>query len=79
MTKKKNIKRVVDNNFSKTKRDFLMSCLDLLAIKSDAIDNSKFGKEQLEMLKISEDDIAKGRLISQENLDKLDYEWLEGK
>ena len=31
------------------------------------------------MFKMSKEDIAKGRLISQENLDKQDYEWLEGK
>jgi hypothetical protein len=56
-----------------------MSCVDLFAIKYETFEDSKFDKEQLEMLKMSEEDIAKGRLISQENLDKLDYEWLEEK
>lgn len=79
MTKKKDITFSVNNNFSKTKGHFLKSCLDLLAIKSESFEDSKFDKEHLEMLKMSEDDIVKGRLISQENLDKLDYEWLEGK
>jgi hypothetical protein len=79
MTKKKDSTEGVNNNFSKTKGDFLMSCVDLLAIKSESFEDSKLDKEQLEMLKMSEDDIDKGRLISQKNLDKQDYEWLEGK
>ena len=79
MTKKKDITFSVNNNFSKTKGDLLKSCLDLLAIKSESFEASKLDKVQLEMLKMSEDDIDKGRLISQKNLDKQDYEWLEGK
>lgn len=79
MTKQKDITFSVNNNFSKTKGDFLKSCLDLLAIKSESFEASKLDKEQLEMLKMSEDDIDKGRLISQNNIDKQDYEWLEGK
>lgn len=79
MTKKKDITFSVNNNFSKTKGDFLKSCLDLLAVKSESFEGSKLDKEQLEMLKMSEEDIVEGRLISQKNLDKQDYEWLEGK
>lgn len=79
MTKKKDNTEGVNNNFSKTKGDFLKSCLDLLAIKSESFEGSKLDKEQLEVLKMSEDDIDKGRSISQKNLDKQDYEWLEGK
>jgi hypothetical protein len=77
MTKKKDNTEGVNNNFSKTKGDFLMSCLDLFAIKSKAFENSKFDKEQLEMLKMSEEDIVRGRLISQKNLDKIDFQWLK--
>lgn len=33
-------------------------------------------KEQIEMLKMSEDDIANGRLISQQAMDKRNLEWL---
>jgi hypothetical protein len=79
MTKKKDNTEGVNNNFSKTKGDFIMSCVDLFAIKYETFEDSKFDKEQLEMLKMSEEDIVKGRLISQENLDKQDYKWLEGK
>ena len=79
MTKKKDNTEGVNNNFSKTKGDFIMSCVDLFAIKYETFEDSKFDKEQLEMLKMSEEDNVKGRLISQENLDKQDYKWLEGK
>lgn len=47
------------------------------------IDNSeligepnKLSKEQILMLKMSEKDIEMGRLITQEELDKSDIEWL---
>lgn len=56
MTKKKDNTEGVNNNFSKTKGDFIMSCLDLFAIKSEAFESSKFDKEQLDMLKMSEED-----------------------
>lgn len=37
--------------------------------------NDTFSSAQLEMLKMSEDDIANGRLISEDDLDKLDSEY----
>lgn len=37
----------------------------------------KLTKKQSEMLKMSEVDIAENDLISQENLDKKDLEWLK--
>ena len=39
----------------------------------------KLNKEQLEMLQMSEDDIANGRLISEDDLDKLDEEMFRDK
>jgi hypothetical protein len=36
----------------------------------------KRSKEQKQMLQMSEDDIAEGRLISQEEIDKRNLEWL---
>lgn len=46
------------------------------------LDNSKedtkiyFSSEQLELLKMSEEDIKYGRVHSQEEVDKLDAEWI---
>ena len=72
MTKKLNRNQPVVNNLSKCKGDYLMSSVDLLEIKSS------LNKEQLEMFRMSEEDIAKGRIISQEEIDRLDFEWLKG-
>ena len=44
MTKKKDNTEGVNNNFSKTKGDFIMSCLDLFGIKFEGFENSKFYK-----------------------------------
>jgi hypothetical protein len=79
MTKKKDNAEGVNNNFSKTKGDFIMSCVDLFAIKYETFEDSKFDKEQLEMLKMSEEDYNEGRIVSHESLDQSDLEWLKGK
>lgn len=41
-------------------------------------DKIKLTKEQKLMLEMSENDILKGKLISQSDLDKSDLEWLKG-
>ncbi|WP_347050709.1 hypothetical protein [Flavobacterium olei] len=43
---------------------------------ADASDVYEFESYELDMLKESEDDIKYGRVISQEDLDKEDLEWL---
>lgn len=43
---------------------------------ADNSDVYKFEQYELDMLKESEEDIKYGRVISQENLDKEDLEWL---
>jgi hypothetical protein len=43
-------------------------------MKSDAV---KLAEEQLLMLRLSDDDIKTGRIISQEQLDSDDMEWLQ--
>lgn len=42
-----------------------------------SIGEVKLSEEQIVMLKMSADDIKKGRLISQEQLDKEDAQWLK--
>jgi hypothetical protein len=37
----------------------------------------KFNKEQVEILKLSEKDIKKGKLIPQSQLNKRDLKWLK--
>jgi hypothetical protein len=47
-------------------------------VESSAVNNEKikFTPDQLLMLKMSENDISNGRVISQEELDKSDLKWL---
>jgi hypothetical protein len=48
--------------------------------KHNAAADEVFGLtgEQILMLQLSDQDIAAGRLISQEDLDKIDMAWLQG-
>ncbi|NBU05533.1 MAG: hypothetical protein EBT39_04205, partial [Sphingobacteriia bacterium] len=60
-------------------KDYLMALLRLVD-KSAVEDNKiKLTEEQKLMLEMSESDIQNGRIISQNDLDKNDLEWLKGK
>lgn len=59
---------------------------DYLTALYKLVDNSSFDKdavelsdEQVLMLQMSVDDISNKRLISQEEIDKQDLQWLKGK
>ncbi len=67
---------LIDKILSIKNKDFLVA-LDSL-ITSSSINNEiiKLTDEQIEMLEMSEADIANGRLISQEAMDKRNLEWL---
>jgi len=60
-------------------KDYLMALLRLVDHSAVEEDKIKLTKEQKLMLEMSEADIQKGRTISQNDLDKHDLEWLEGK
>lgn len=64
----------------------LISNKEYLLALNQLVDNSRVGRElvdlsdeQILMLQLSDRDIEAGRLISQEQLDKDDLEWLAGK
>jgi archaellum component FlaF (FlaF/FlaG flagellin family) len=67
---------LIDKILTIRNKDFLVA-LDNL-ISSSSTDNAivELTNEQKEMLKMSELDIQKGRLISQEAMDKRNLEWL---
>ena len=50
--------------------------LDIISISTDHSDNIKLYPEQREMLMMSEEDIAYGRVVSEKELEELDKEWL---
>lgn len=56
---------------------FLKALEEIIDSVLEGNDEVTLSKEQQEMLKMSEKDISKGNIISQESLDKQDLEWLK--
>lgn len=69
---------IIDKLLTISNKDYLSALYKL--IESSAVDNDivKLSDEQILMLKLSDKDIEAGRLISQEDLDKSDAQWLKG-
>jgi hypothetical protein len=67
--------RLIDKILAIQNTDFLKA-LDNLVSTSAQADTVRITKEQREMLKMSERDIAAGKLISHDRLDIEDKEWL---
>jgi hypothetical protein len=70
---------IIDKLLSISDKDYLIALrklVDNAGVKEGKI---KLTKEQKLMLQMSESDIKKGRLTSQEDTDKADLEWLKGK
>jgi hypothetical protein len=57
-------------------KDYLLALSRL--VESSSVNNEKiaFSPEQLLMLQMSENDIANGRVLTQEELDQSDLKWL---
>jgi hypothetical protein len=69
---------IIDKLLTISNKDYLSALYQL--VESSAVDNDivKLSDEQILMLKLSDKDIEAGRLISQEELDKIDMQWLKG-
>ncbi len=65
---------IIDKLLSIDNKELLFALNKILESKSE--DLITLTKEQKEMLQMSNDDIAKGRIISQSDIDKQDSEWL---
>ena len=59
--------------------DFLIALDTLISSSNEDSESNEFTKEQELMLAMSEEDIANGRTISQEDLKKKSVQWLESK
>ena len=70
--------RLVDKILAIQNTDFLKA-LDKLVSSTSQADTVTVSAEQIEMLEMSETDILKGRLITQDELDKEDKKWLKSK
>lgn len=67
---------LIDKILSIKNKDFLLALDSLISSNSSNSDIVKLTDEQIEMLEMSEADIANGRLISQEAMHKRNLEWL---
>ncbi len=70
---------LIDRLLAIPNKEYLLALNHL--VENSTIDNEavKLTEEQILMLKLSDKDIEAGRIISQEQLDKNDLEWLKGK
>lgn len=70
---------IIDKLLAISDKDYLMALMHLVNNSSLQNEKIKLTKEQRLMLEMSEMDIQNGRLISQNDLDKSDLEWLKEK
>ena len=70
--------KVIDKILSIKNKEFLEALDKLISFSSSESAVVKLTDEQKEMLQMSEEDIKYGRLISQEEMDKRNLEWLDG-
>jgi hypothetical protein len=70
---------IIDKLLTISDKDYLMALLRLVDNSAVQEEKIKLTKEQKLMLEMSEADIQNGRILSQNDLDKNDLEWLKGK
>ena len=71
-TKNKLISRILV-----TKNEDLLTAIETIFATAQQSEIVSLSSEQIEMLLMSESDIASGNLISEEELDKLDNQWMK--
>ena len=69
---------IIDKLLTITNKDYLSALYQLVKTSSFDKDTVKLTEEQILMLQLSDKDIKKGKLISQNQLDKDDLQWLKG-
>lgn len=69
---------IIDKLLTISNKEYLTALYKLIAKNSAENDAIQLSEDQLLMLTMSEDDIKNNRIISQEELDKMDLEWLKG-
>jgi len=69
---------IIDKLLTISNKDYLAALYQL--VEKSKVDNDvvKLTEEQTLMLQLSDKDILKEKLISQEQLDKSDLKWLKG-
>ncbi|MDO6436512.1 hypothetical protein Q4534_03790 [Cyclobacterium sp. 1_MG-2023] len=69
---------LIDKIMTIENKDFLLVLDNLVSSNATDVEVLELTEEQKDMLKLSEEDIKNGRLISQEAMDKRNLEWLNG-
>ena len=70
---------LIDKILAIKNKDFLEALDRIVSTSSSNEEVVHLTDSQKEMLRISEDDIANGRIISQDEMMKRNLEWLDGK
>ena len=70
---------IIDKLLTITNKEYLLALYQLVEKSSVEQDTVKLTQEQVLMLELSDEDIKKGKFISQEQLDKEDLQWLKGR
>jgi len=70
---------LIDKLLTISNKEYLFALNQLVENSSIGTETVKLTEEQILMLQLSDKDIEAGRLISQEQLDKNDLQWLKGK
>ncbi len=69
---------LIDKLLTISNKEYLLALNKLVEQSSVDSETVKLTDEQILMLQLSDKDIKNGKLISQEELDKSDLEWLKG-
>ena len=69
---------IIDKLLTISNKDYLAALYQVVNTSFVGKDNVKLSEEQILMLQLSDKDIKSGKLISQNQLDKADLQWLKG-
>ncbi|MEL1246380.1 hypothetical protein AAEO56_19055 [Flavobacterium sp. DGU11] len=78
MTVEDNIRNnIIDKLLTISNKDYLSALYQLISTSKVNDDVIQLSESQILMLNMSEEDIKNNRVMSQEDLDKMDLEWLK--
>jgi hypothetical protein len=69
---------IIDKLLTITDEGYLRALFQLLDKRNESEETVQLSEEQIQMLHLSEDDIAEGRLVLQNQLDQDDLLWIKG-
>jgi len=69
---------IIDKLLTISNKDYLSALYQLVNSSSVGQDTAQLTEEQVLMLQLSDDDIKNGKVISHDQLDKDNLQWLKG-